>query len=123
MACASVQTTAQAAVQIQEPTEEYLYLDAFVDKRAQDDPIEVYTEDFSQYFVAIDALKPLLSVDLTIDETTITGWFFYQNNRVKGDLVQQQINIGDTTLPLTPKDLITREGQYYLTANTINTRF
>ena len=127
LACTSLQASEQTTIQAQAPelelVEEYLYFDAFVDKRPQEHEVEIYTEDFSQYFVAIEALNPLLTVKLTVDENTISGWFFYQNNQVEGRFDQQQINIGDKTLPLGQTDIIKREDQYYLNADTIKRWF
>lgn len=94
--------------------EEFLYLEPFMDMRGFDGEVEVYTEDMEALFVSLESLKEVLKVELSIKNGRITGWFFYQNNPVEGDLNQGWVKIKDKQYTLGGRDIIEVEEQYFI---------
>jgi hypothetical protein len=102
--------------------EDIVYLDPFLDMRAFEGEVELYTPDYESFHVALGSLKSVLEIHLEYPSNKsngngngngnksktsngnesnkrkeITGWVFYQNNQVSSDLTHKQITIADKT--------------------------
>lgn len=103
--------------------EEFLYLEPFMDMRGFEGEVEVLTEDYESFYLSLESLKEVLKVDLTIHEGRIEGWFFFQNNRISGDLNQGTVMVKDEQLTIEGRDFIEFEEQYFASAQVIKKWF
>ena len=102
---------------------EFLYLDPFLDMSAYKGEIEVYTEDYKVIYVATESLKAVLQVAITVVDNDISGWFFFQNNRIKGRMDDSQIAIADKSFAFSNKSIIEREGAWYVEVSALTRWF
>jgi hypothetical protein len=103
--------------------EDVLFLDPFLDMRAYQGEVEVYTKDYVTFYVSSESLKEVLEVTFEVENDLISGWFFYQTNLISGQLNASKINIGQQRKPLEPQDLIEFEGTWFIESSALKRWF
>ncbi len=93
--------------------EEFLYLEPFLDMRGFDGEVEVYTEDYEFFFLSLESLKEVLKVDITIENDQINGWYFFQNNVIRGNRKRGSVMVKDVEHQIAGRDFIEVDGQYF----------
>ncbi len=114
--------------------EDIVYLDPFLDMRAFEGEVELYTPDYESFHVALSSLKTVLEIHLEYPSSNInmsnsnkikeiTGWVFYQNALVSSDLAHKKITIAGKTYLIEGDDFIEFEDVIYLNSKALNRWF